>query len=147
MEEVSIKFFKMYKDVRLPERLHDWDSCWDVYSNVEMSIAPGETRLVPTGLKVGLEKGWELLVRPRSSLAAYHGITVLNTPGTIDAGYRNEIGVVLHNTSNKTFFFDESTRIAQLALKPVYDMKIVEVETEAELGESERGLGGFGSTG
>jgi dUTP pyrophosphatase len=135
-------------DVKLPTRAHEGDACWDVYSNVpEMAIQGGQTLLVPTGLKVGLLPGWELQIRPRSGLAAKYGLTVLNSPGTIDAGYRGEIKIVLHNASSYAFYFKKGFKVAQMALKPVYDMTIEEVDTEDLLGETERDSGGFGSTG
>jgi dUTP pyrophosphatase len=137
----------MDEDVKLPVRLYPWDACWDIHSNVEMVINSRGVLLVPTGLIAGLLPGWELQIRPRSSWAAYHGITVLNTPGTIDAGYRAEIAVILYNSSSKPFLITKGARIAQMALKPVYEMTIIEVESEELLGDSVRGKGGLGSTG
>jgi dUTP pyrophosphatase len=147
METVHIKNYRMDEDVKLPVRLHPWDACWDIHSNAEMIIQPGEKILVPTGLIVGLIPGWELQIRPRSSWSIRYGVTVLNTPGTIDAGYRDEVKVILYNTSSKPFLISKGARIAQMALKPVYEMNIIEVETEELLGDSVRGKGGFGSTG
>lgn len=147
METVYVKFYRMDEDVKLPVRLHPWDACWDIHANAEMVINPREVVLVPTGLMTGLLPGWELQIRPRSSWSVYYGITVLNTPGTIDAGYRDEIKVVLYNASGKPFLITKGARIAQMALKPVFEMNIVEVESEELLGDSVRGKGGFGSTG
>ena len=94
METIHVKFYRMDKDVKLPTKAHPWDACWDIYANAKMVIQNRETILVPTGFKVGLLPGWELQIRPRSGLAAKYGLTVLNSPGTIDAGYRGEVMVV-----------------------------------------------------
>jgi len=147
MEAIHVRFYRMDDDVKLPERAHTTDACWDIFAHAEMIVQGNSKILVPTGLKAGLRSGWELQVRPRSGLAAKFGLSVLNTPGTIDSGYRGEIKVILYNTSAKAFMFHKGYKIAQLALKPVYDMKIVEVVREEDLGISERGSGGFGSTG
>lgn len=147
METVRVKFYRMDAGVKLPERAYETDACWDIFANAEMIVQGNSKIVVPTGLKVGLMPGWELQVRTRSGLAAMFGIFVLNTPGTIDAGYRGEIGVILFNTTGKPFMFHKGYKIAQLSLKPVYSMKILEVEREEDLGISERGKGGFGSTG
>ena len=136
----------MYENVKIPTRAHLTDACWDIYSVAEMVVQPGETLLAPTGLKVGLPVGWELQIRPRSGWAAKYGLTVLNAPGTIDAGYRGEIKIILYNVSEKPFFISEGVRMAQMAFKPVYDMKLFEVDEEEQLGDTERGEGGFGST-
>jgi dUTP pyrophosphatase len=107
-------------------------------------LMPGERRLVPTGLSVALPAGYELQVRPRSGLALKHGITVLNAPGTIDADYRGEIGVLLINLGQEPFTLEPGERIAQLVL--ARHERLVWRETEA-LALTERGEGGFGSTG
>jgi dUTP pyrophosphatase len=145
MEEVQIKFFRMNENVKLPTRTHDGDACWDIYANEKMTIEPNQVVLVPIGLKSELPIGWELQIRPRSGNAAKFGLNVIF--GTVDAGYRGEIKVVLHNTSNKPFSFEIGYKVAQIAFKQVHDVKIIEVESESLLGESERGKGGFGSTG
>ena len=147
MEAVCVRFYRMDANAKLPERAYETDACWDIFANAEMIVQGNSKILVPTGLKVGLMPGWELQVRPRSGLAAKFGLSVLNTPGTIDAGYRGEIKVILFNTSGKPFMFYRGHKIAQLALKPVHEMKMVEVESEDLLGDSARGKGGFGSTG
>lgn len=116
----------------------------DIRSNETIAMPPNSRRLVKTGLFAELPIGWEFQVRPRSGLAYKEGITVLNSPGTIDADYRGEIGVILINTSNKGFFIDKGMRIAQLVLAPAPQAKWEEVEV---LGETDRGEGGFGSTG
>ena len=107
-------------------------------------LAPGERRLIPTGIAIALPPGTEAQVRPRSGLALRHGITLLNTPGTIDADYRGEIGVILINLGQEPFAIDRGMRIAQMVVAPVVQVAWDEV---AELSESQRGAGGFGSTG
>ena len=107
-------------------------------------LNPGSSNLIPTGLYVEIPPGYEIQVRPRSGLAFNRGITVLNAPGTIDADYRGELGVILINTSSESQTIEPGERIAQLVISPVYQIEWVEVD---ELGETERGSGGFGSTG
>lgn len=109
-----------------------------------VTLAPLERAMIPTGLYVELPAGYEMQVRPRSGLAAKHGITVLNSPGTVDADYRGEIRVILVNLSNEPFTIESGERIAQLV---VARHEQVEWEQVEELGTTERGAGGFGSTG
>ena len=110
----------------------------------ELVIAPGERALVPTGLAIALPSGFEAQVRPRSGLALKQGITVVNTPGTIDADYRGEVGVILINHGDTPFTIDRGMRIAQMVIAPVTQAVWNEVD---QLSESARGTGGFGSTG
>ncbi len=110
----------------------------------DLALAPGERVLVPTGIALALPAGYEGQIRPRSGLALKHGVTVANSPGTIDADYRGEIQVILHNTGPAPFPITRGMRIAQLVVAPVARAAWVEV---AELPESGRGTGGFGSTG
>lgn len=116
----------------------------DIRSNEDKIIPAHGRALVKTGLCVAIPAGYEIQVRPRSGLALKKGITVLNTPGTIDADYRNEIGVILFNTTDEDFEVKMGDRIAQLVLNKVEQIEWEEVD---ELPESDRGLGGFGSTG
>ncbi|NDE29459.1 MAG: dUTP diphosphatase [Flavobacteriia bacterium] len=109
-----------------------------------ITLRPLERKIIGTGLKIALPEGYEAQVRPRSGLAAKHGITVLNAPGTIDADYRGEIGVILVNLSNDNFTIQPGERIAQLVLSQYQQIQWDEVET---LPSTERGEGGFGSTG
>jgi len=109
-----------------------------------MTLAPGQYALVPTGLAIALPSGHEAQVRPRSGLAAKHGVTVLNTPGTIDADYRGEIKVILINHGAAPFVIKRGERIAQMVIAPVLQAKLVPVAT---LSATDRGAGGFGSTG
>jgi dUTP pyrophosphatase len=109
-----------------------------------MTLEPGARALVPTGFKMALEPGWEAQVRPRSGLALKYGITCLNTPGTIDSDYRGEVGVILVNLGTEPFVIRRGERIAQMVIAPVAKVSVFEVDT---LEETERGTGGFGSTG
>lgn len=128
----------------LPQYARTGDAGMDVFANVEEAVVikAGERALIPTGLKVGIPVGYEIQVRPRSGLALKKGITVLNTPGTIDAGYRNEVGVILMNHSNEDFIVNPGDKIAQIILKKFETIEWKEVE---ELGGYDRG-GGFGHT-
>ena len=110
----------------------------------EMTVDPGERILVPTGLKMAIPSGYECQIRPRSGLALKKGITVLNTPGTIDASFRGEVGVIIINHSNDTFTINPGDRIAQAVFSKVEHVELEEVN---ELDETERGEGGFGHTG
>lgn len=112
-----------------------------------MLLAPGARALVPTGLVLGLPAGWEAQVRPRSGLAVKHGVTVLNAPGTIDSDYRGEVQVLLINLGEAPFVIARGERIAQLVLSPVAQGQWVEVAERTALLPSDRGAGGFGSTG
>lgn len=109
-----------------------------------MTLVPGQYALVPTGLAIALPPGFEAQVRPRSGLAAKHGVTVLNSPGTIDADYRGEIKVILINHGAAPFVIKRGERIAQMVIAPVVQAALVPV---ASLSETDRGAGGFGSTG
>lgn len=134
------------RDLPLPAYQSDLAAGLDLQAAVDqpLTLAPGERALVPTGLSMALPAGYEAQVRPRSGLAAKHGITVLNTPGTIDADYRGEVKVILINLGSEPFEINRGERIAQMIVAPVLQAQIVEVET---LSETERGSGGFGSTG
>ena len=116
----------------------------DLYSIEKVLIPSGESRLIKTGISIQLPIMTEAQVRPRSGMALKHSITVLNTPGTIDEGYRGEIGVILINHSKEDFLVTKHMKIAQMVVKPIYDIDIVEVDN---LNETDRGEGGFGSTG
>lgn len=128
----------------------DYSSLWasgaDVRAHLSETIdlAPGKRALIPTGLSFCLPQGFEIQVRPRSGLAAKHGITVLNTPGTIDADYRGEVKVILINLGDETFQITPGMRIAQLVLAPVIQAQFEQTES---LSETVRGEGGFGHTG
>lgn len=114
------------------------------YITENIVIAPGASKLIPTGIKVSIPDGFEIQVRPRSGLALKHQITVLNTPGTIDADYRGEVGVILINHGKESFVVTPGMRIAQIVLAPVYQAEFVREES---LSATSRGAGGFGHTG
>jgi dUTP pyrophosphatase len=120
------------------------DAGADLRSTKKLSIAPGARELVPTGVSIALPAGFVGLVHPRSGLALKHGVTVLNSPGTIDAGYRGEIMVTLYNSSTETFDIEVGDRIAQLLIQNIERAKFVAVE---KLPDSDRSQAGFGSTG
>ncbi|MBU1324239.1 MAG: dUTP diphosphatase [Gammaproteobacteria bacterium] len=115
-----------------------------VPADAPVTLAPGDRALIPTGLQIALEPGYEAQVRPRSGLALKHGITCLNSPGTIDADYRGEVGVILINHGREPFVIARGERIAQMVIAPFVQAVPVEVDT---LDETARGAGGFGSTG
>jgi dUTP pyrophosphatase len=118
----------------------------DLAANIKenLEIKPGETQLIPTGLAVSIPQNFEIQIRPRSGLAAKNQITVLNTPGTIDADYRGEIKVILINLGKKDFIIEKGSRIAQMVLCPVIKANVKE---EENLDNTKRGSSGFGSTG
>ena len=144
MTEVLIK--KLSKNVNLPKYQSNGSSGMDLTADIEKQIVidPGQTSIIPTGISLSIPKNFEIQIRPRSGLAANNRITVLNTPGTIDADYRGEIKVILINLSNKKFIVEKGTRIAQMVLCPIVKIKFKEVDS---LDETSRGSGGFGSTG
>ena len=128
----------------LPSRAHPGDAGLDLFAAIDLEIPPGETRLVKTGIAVKLPGGTEAQVRPRSGLALKHSVTVLNTPGTIDEGYRGEVGVILVNHGRDAFAVRQGMKVAQLVVQPTL---AVDVEEATHLDDTERGSGGFGSTG
>ncbi len=135
---------KRLKDIPLPSYATPGSSGLDLYAAEDVEIPPGEFKLVGTGIAVEIPPGFEGEVRPRSGLAAKYGVTLLNTPGTIDSDYRGEVKVVLINHGREIFHVRKGMRIAQLVIKKVERVEVCEVE---ELGETGRGEGGFGSTG
>ncbi|MEI6808299.1 MAG: dUTP diphosphatase [bacterium] len=141
---MTLKARKLDGSAMLPQYAHEGDAGMDVFSNEDADIGPGEFRLIKTGIAIELPDNTEAQIRPRSGLALKHGISVLNTPGTIDAGYRGEVGVILINHGKAAFHVEKGTRIAQMVIKPVLRVQVVEVD---ELSDTKRGAGGFGSTG
>ena len=127
-----------------PRKAHADDAAWDLRARTDMTVPSRVPTLVPTGLKLELPFGFEAQIRPRSGLAAKSGITLLNTPGTIDAGYRGEVACILFNTAETPYEVRRGDRIAQMVIARLPDVELVESE---ELSESERADGGFGSTG
>ena len=142
MEVLKIK--KLNEDAIIPFYAHPGDAGLDLFSVEEVTIEPGKRQLVATGISIELPKNTEAQVRPRSGLALKYGVTVLNSPGTIDEGYRGEIKVILINHGEEAFKINRGDKIAQMVIMPVLTVGIEEVEI---LNDSERGEGGFGSTG
>ena len=144
MTEILIK--RLSKNVTLPRYETEDSSGLDLSANIDeqIEILPGKSEIIPTGLAVAIPKNLEIQIRPRSGLAAKNQVSVLNTPGTIDADYRGEIKVILINLSDKVFVVEKGLRIAQMVVCPVIKVSLKEV-TKLEF--TERGSGGFGSTG
>ena len=146
MKKPQVKLVKLTKLVRLPEYSTAHAAGMDLCAALEkpMSLKPREIKLVPTGLALEIPMGYEGQIRPRSGLALKHGISIVNAPGTIDADYRGEVGVILVNLGTKTFTINSGDRIAQLVISPVVRAQIIEAKT---LKKTKRGAGGFGHTG
>lgn len=143
---VKILIKRLSSKVTMPQYKTIGSSGMDIaaFLDNEIFIKPSEKKIIPTGIKLKIPKGYEIQIRPRSGLAANNDITVLNTPGTIDSDYRGEIKVILFNHGKNLFKVENGLRIAQMVLCPVIEAKLSEVEI---IDETERGEGGFGSTG
>lgn len=146
MYEVRIKRLPGGEDLPLPARMSDWAAGFDLHAALEepVTLAPGERRLIPTGFAMAMPRELEAQIRPRSGLAFKHGITCLNTPGTIDADYRGEVKVLLVNLGSEPFTIRRGERIAQMVFQLVPRVTLTET---GELDETPRGGGGFGHTG
>ena len=144
MTEVLIK--RLSKNVELPKYETSGSSGMDLSANInaKIKIEPGKTSIIPTGISLSIPKNFEIQIRPRSGLAAKSLVSVLNTPGTIDADYRGELKVILINFGKSTFIVEKGARIAQMVVCPIVKAKFREVEN---LDQTDRGSGGFGSTG
>lgn len=141
---IELPIRRLREDAVLPERAYAGDAGLDLAACERVVLGPGERAIVPTGLAVAIPDGHAGFVQPRSGLAARHGISVVNSPGLVDSGYRGELRVVLLNTdAREPFEVEPGMRIAQLVVLPVPELELVEVE---ELPESERGVRGFGSS-
>jgi dUTP pyrophosphatase len=140
----KLKILQLNELAIIPEYAHANDSGLDLFSIDELELSPGESKLIHTGISIELPPGTEAQIRPRSGLALKHQITVLNTPGTIDEGYRGEIGVILINHGKDYFQVTKGMKIAQMVISPVIRVEIEEVKM---LSASARGDNGFGSTG
>lgn len=136
-------------DFRIPDPFYNYpsDSGFDLYSTIDIEIGSLDRALVPTGLKFDIPDGTEIQIRPKSGLALKLGLTVLNTPGTVDSGYDGEIKVILFNASKETIKIEKYTKIAQAVLCPVVNGKWVSLEKVSSFEEKDRGDNGFGSTG
>ncbi|MFT4264921.1 MAG: dUTP diphosphatase [Nocardioides sp.] len=142
---VDIALTRLDPGLPVPSYAHPGDAGADLMTTVDVTLAPGERALVPTGIAIALPEGFVALVHPRSGLAARHGLSIVNTPGTVDAGYRGEIKVLLINHDpREPIELRRGDRIAQLVIQRVERAAFVEVES---LEESVRGAGGYGSTG
>lgn len=142
---VEILLQRLDPDLPAPAYAHPGDAGADLRSAIDLTLAPGERMLVPTGVGIALPEGYVALVHPRSGLAARHGLSIVNTPGTVDAGYRGEIKVLLINTdAAESVTLHRGDRIAQLVVQRVERAVFVEVDA---LPDSARGVGGYGSTG
>jgi dUTP pyrophosphatase len=145
MSNVQVLITRLDPSIPLPVYAKGGDAGADIVSRIEVTLLPGERALVPTGISIALPDGYVALVHPRSGLAIKHGVTMVNTPGTVDAGYRGELQCIMINHDPKeSITFRKGDRIAQLVIQKVERAEFVEVE---ELPGSGRGSGGFGSTG
>jgi dUTP pyrophosphatase len=143
---VQIQRLPGNEDISLPQKMSEWASGFDLYAAIPETVIlnPGERKLIATGLAMSMPKELEAQIRPRSGLAYKHGITCLNSPGTIDADYRGEVKVLLINLGQEPFTINRNERIAQLVFQLVPDIRLVQVD---ELSDTARGAGGFGHTG
>ena len=141
---IQLPIQKVRPDAVVPSRAYAGDAGLDLAAIERIELGPGERAVVPTGLAVAIPDGYAGFVQPRSGLASRHGITIVNTPGLVDSGYRGELMVVLHNTDrDEPFVVEAGMRIAQLVVLPIPEVELVEVE---ELPATERGGRGFGSS-
>ena len=141
---MTVKFRRIDPSAELPTYAHPGDAGMDIRSIEELTIQPGARALVHTGLVMVLPPGYEAQVRPRSGLALKNGITVLNSPGTIDEGYRGEVGVILANLGAEPFKVEKGAKIAQIVIAPCVRAAVMETQ---EVDDTVRGVGGFGSSG
>jgi dUTP pyrophosphatase len=143
----AIKVELVHEDAVLPKYAYPSDSGFDLHATEEVIIGPFGRALIPTGLKVSFEEGYEIQVRPKSGLAIKQGLTVLNTPGTVDQGYTGEIQVIVFNTNNTTVTIPKGMKVGQGVLCPVVQGKYVSIEQVGQVEDKDRGNNGFGSTG
>jgi len=145
--KVELKFTKITDDAVSPKYNYESDSGFDLHATEDILVEPLGRALVPTGLKFDIPVGYEMQVRPKSGLALKEGLTVLNTPGTVDQGYDGEVKVIIYNTNGKSYQINKGQKIAQAVLCPVLAGRMVSVTKVVELNTKERGDNGFGSTG
>lgn len=143
--KISVKF-KMFEGCEdlVPQKAHHDDAAYDLRARVDIELPPMRSTLVPSGLFLELPVGYEAQVRPRSGLALKHNLTLTNTPGTVDAGYRGEVGVIMFNLGREPFAIHRGDRIAQMVICKLPEVEMIRVD---ELSDTLRGAGGFGSTG
>lgn len=145
MSEIQVQIQRLDPDVELPQYARSGDAGLDLRASEDVELAPGKRAMVPTGLAIALPEGYAGFVQPRSGLAAREGLSIVNTPGLIDSGYRGELKIIAINTDDEhTIHIKRGDRIAQLVIQEVPVVHLVEVD---ELEASERGVAGFGSTG
>lgn len=144
MEKYKLKVQRINEDAIIPSYANPGDAGLDLYSIEELTLAKGERALVHTGIKIELPRNTEAQIRPRSGLALKNGITLVNSPGTIDEGYRGEIGIIVINHGGESFKIVKGMKIAQMVIKPVWTVEIEEVKS---LSFAERGEKGYGSSG
>jgi dUTP pyrophosphatase len=137
----------VHEDAKVPSYAYPSDSGFDLRSTIEINIPPFGRALIPTGIKLSIPEEYEIQVRPKSGLALNQGLTVLNTPGTVDSGYAGEIKVIVFNTNNETVTVSKGMKIAQAVLCPVVCGKYVSLELTNKVDDKDRGDKGFGSTG
>jgi len=137
----------IHEDAVFPKYAYPSDSGFDLHSTEDLEVGPFGRVLVPTGIKVSFPEGHEIQVRPKSGLAIKQGLTVLNTPGTVDQGYTGEIQVIVFNTNNHSVMIPKGMKVGQAVLCPVLNGKFVKLTQVNALGEKDRGVNGFGSTG
>jgi len=143
----NIQIELLTEDAVFPEYAYPTDSGFDLYSTEEITLEPFGRALIPTGLKLSFDIGYEIQVRPKSGLALKQGLTVLNTPGTVDSGYNGEIMVIVFNTNPKPFTVEKGMKIAQAVLCPVINGKYINLQLVDKIENKDRGANGFGSTG
>ncbi len=141
---MKIPVVKLDPDLPTPRRAHPGDAGVDLYAREATTLDPGEWAMIPTGIAVAIPEGYVGLVAPRSGLAARNGISVVNGPGVVDAGFRGEIHAILINHGGAAVHLDRSDRIAQLVVVPIPEIELLPVD---DLPETSRGFGGFGSSG
>jgi len=147
MKTISLGVELIHEDAKVPTYAYPSDSGFDLRSTVEINIPPFGRSLIPTGIKLSIPEEYEIQVRPKSGLALNQGLTVLNTPGTVDSGYVGEIKVIVFNTNNETVTVSKGMKIAQAVLCPVVCGKYVSLELTNKVEDKDRGDKGFGSTG
>jgi len=141
---LKVKIKRIKDNAVIPSYAHAGDSGVDLYSAEDYLLKPNERILVSTGIKIAVPKGYEAQVRPKSGLALNHGLSIVNTPGTIDSGYRGEVGVIAVNLGKEDIKIEKGKKIAQMVFNKVEEAEFEEVD---ELENTKRGAGGFGSTG
>lgn len=141
---IKVKIKKTKNNAIIPKYAHASDSGIDLYSTEDYILKPGERALISTGIKIAIPKGYEAQIRPKSGLALNHGLSIVNTPGTIDSCYRGEIGVIAINLGKENIKIENGKKVAQMVFNKIEEVEFEEVD---ELNNTKRGSGGFGSTG